>query len=149
LIRPIRRIGPITTPVTTASLFATVLEVCGLPLPAGHPAAGSLLGAPAPVLVHQGLNRYEDRRAVRFGRFKYIRWTRSGREELYDLERDPEETADLAASSSAELAEGRRLLASFEAEGRRARQLLRLPEGDAAEIEPHTLERLRSLGYAR
>ena len=148
-IRPIRPIRPITTPVSTASLFATVFEACGLPLPAGHPAAGSLLAGPATALISQGLNRYEDRRAVRFGRFKYIHWTMSGREELYDLERDPGEAIDLAASSPAELAEGRRLLAAYEAEGRRARQLLRLPEGDAAEIDRHTLERLRSLGYAR
>jgi hypothetical protein len=34
-------------------------------------------------------------------------------------------------------------------EGRQARQLLRLTEGEAAEIDEHTLERLRSLGYAR
>lgn len=137
------------TPVSTASLFATVLEACGLPLPTGHPAAGSLLAAPPPALLSQGLNRYEDRRAVRFGRFKYIRWTMSGREELYDLARDPGETADLAASSPVELAESRRLLEGFEAEGRRARRLLRLPEGEAAEIDRKTLERLRSLGYAR
>jgi arylsulfatase A-like enzyme len=147
--RPENQIGPITTPVSTASLFATVLDACDLPLPAGHPAAGSLLASPARPLLSQGLNRYEDRRAVRFGRLKYICWTMSGREELYDLERDPGETVDLAALSPAELAEGRRLLAGFEAEGRRARQLLRLPEGEAAEIDSHTLERLRSLGYAR
>jgi arylsulfatase A-like enzyme len=144
-----RQIGRITTPVSTASLFATVLDVCGLPLPAGHPAAGSLLTGPARPLLSQGLNRYEDRRAVRFGRLKYIRWTMSGREELYDLERDPREMTDLATSSPAELAEGRRLLEGFEVEGRRARQLLRLPDGEAAEIDSHTLERLRSLGYAR
>jgi arylsulfatase A-like enzyme len=148
----IGRIGPIgriTTPVSTASLFATILDICGLPLPAGHPAASSLLASPAPAFVSQGLNRYEDRRAVRFGRFKYIHWSMSGREELYDLERDPGEMTDLAASSPAELAEARRLLAGLEAEGRRERQLLRLPEENAAEIDPHTLERLRSLGYAR
>lgn len=143
------QIGPITTPVTTASLFATVLDACGLPLPAGHPAAVSLLREPAPALVSQGLNRYEDRRAVRFGRFKYIHWTMSGREELYDLERDPGERADLASSSPAELAAGRRLLEGFETGARQARQLLRLPEEEAAEIDRHTQERLRSLGYAR
>ncbi len=150
---PRSRIGRITTPVSTASLFATVLDACKLPLPAGHPAAGSLLAVPADgpgqPQLSQGLNRYEDRRAVRFGRFKYIRWTMCGREELYDLERDPGEAIDLAAMSPTELAEGRRLLAGFEAEGRRARQLLRLPEGEAAELDTHTLERLRSLGYAR
>jgi choline-sulfatase len=147
------RIGPIgriTAPVSTASLFATVLDACGMPLPGGHPAAGSLLANdPAPPLLSQGLNRYEDRRAVRFGRLKYIRWTMSGKEELYDLERDPGERIDLAAASPADVSEGRRLLEELEAEGRRARQRLRLPAGETAEIDGHTLERLRSLGYAR
>jgi arylsulfatase A-like enzyme len=144
-----RQSGRITTPVSTASLYATILDACGLPLSPGHPAAGSLLEDSAPAFLIQGLNRYEDRRAVRFGRFKYIHWTLSGKEELYDLERDPGETLNLAASSPAELAEGRRLLAGFEADGRRARQLLRLSDGETAEIDRHTLERLRSLGYAR
>jgi len=149
----IGRIGRITTPVSTASLYATVLDACALPVPSGHPAAGSLLallqnGPPSP-LLSLGLNRYEDRRALRFGRFKYIRWTMSGREELYDLDADPGEKIDLAKAALPKLAEGRRLLAEFEADGRRARQLLRLPAGETAEVDGHTLERLRSLGYAR
>lgn len=152
-ISPIGRIGRMTTPVSTASLYQIVLDTCALPLPAGHPAAPSLLtippNGPAPPLLFQGLNRYEDRRAVRFDRFKYIRWTMSGKEELYDLEADPGEKIDLAKASPAGLREGRRLLAELEADGRRARQLLRLPAGETAEVDGHTMERLRSLGYAR
>jgi arylsulfatase A-like enzyme len=145
------RTGRTTTPVSTASLYATVLETCRLPLPAGHPAAGSLSAlpeTPAP-LLSLGLNRYEDRRALHFGRFKYIRWTLSGREELYDLDADPGETINLARSSPAELAEGRRILAELEEEGKRARQRLRLPSGETTDLDDHTLERLRSLGYAK
>jgi len=149
----IGRIGPIIIPVSTASLYATVLEVCGLPLPTGHPAAGSLLAltqnGPPAALLSLGLNRYEDRRALRFGNFKYIRWTISQSEELYDLEADPGEKIDLAKAAPPELAEGRRLLAELEANGKRARQRLRLPSGETAEVDGHTLERLRSLGYAR
>jgi len=143
-------IGPITVPVSTASVFSTVLDACAVPLPHGHPAAGSLLAvrAPAP-LLSLGLNRYEDRRAVRFGRFKYIRWSLSGKEELYDLERDPGETVDLSGVSPGELAEARRRLAEFAAEGEQERRLLRLSGGEAADLDRHTLERLRSLGYAR
>lgn len=144
------RTGRIATAVSTESIFSTVLDACSLPLPPGYPAAGSLLRpAPDRPLHALGLNRFEDRQSVRFGRFKYIRWTTSGREELYDLQRDPGEKVSLAASAPAELLEGRRLLASFEAEGRRGRQLLRLTEGETTELDAHTLERLRSLGYAQ
>jgi arylsulfatase A-like enzyme len=147
------RTGRLTTPVSTASVFSTVLDACKLRLPTGHPAASSLLAVPtegptSPILS-LGLNRFEDRSAVRFGRFKYIRWMTSGKEELYDLERDRGEAVNLAETSPSEVAEARRLLASFEAEARQARQLLRLPDGETAEIDDKTLERLRSLGYAR
>ncbi|HJX28923.1 MAG TPA: sulfatase, partial [Thermoanaerobaculia bacterium] len=134
------RIGRIATPASTASIFSTVLDACSLPLPPGYPAAGSLLRPAGDRPLHAlGLNRFEDRQAVRFGRFKYIRWTTSGREEIYDLQRDPREKENLAASSPADLAEGRRLLAGFEAEGRKGRQLLRLTEGETTELDAHTL----------
>lgn len=150
------RTGRIAAPVSTTSVFSTVLDACALPRPQGYPAEESLLSAgvngPDRPLLSLGLNRYEDRRSVRFGRlgrFKYINWTLSRREELYDLERDPGETTNLAAASSTEIAEGRRLLVGFEAESKEARRRLRLPAGETAELDGHTLERLRSLGYAK
>ncbi len=149
-IGPIGRISQITAPVSTASVFATVLDACALPLPAGHPAARSLLTPPlGGPLLSLGLNRYEDRSAVRFGRFKYIRWSLCGKEELYDLGSDPGEAIDLAATSPVALAEGRRRLGDFDVAGQRARRLLRLADGETADLDPHTMERLRSLGYAR
>lgn len=144
------RTGRIATPVSTAGIFSTVLEACALPIPPGYPATGSLLQPAGDRPLHAlGLNRFEDRQSVRFGGFKYIRWTTSGREELYDLQHDPGEKENLAASAPSDLAEGRRLLENFEAEGRKARQLLRLTDGETTELDAHTLERLRSLGYAQ
>ncbi len=149
------RTGAVDLPVSTASVMPTVLGLCGLPLPSGYPAEPSLLphlqgNSPAPApLVSLGLNRFEDRQAVRFGRFKYIRWEMTGREELYDLQRDPGERIDLAPFAQGEIATGRRLLAGFAAQGRRARQVLRLRDGEEADLDSYTLERLRSLGYAR
>jgi arylsulfatase A-like enzyme len=144
------RTGPLATPVSTASIFATILETCALPLPSGYPAAGSLLRPAGDRPLHAlGLNRFEDRQSVRFGRFKYIHWTTSGREELYDLQRDPGERENLGVSVPAGLEEGRRLLANFAAEGKAARQFLRLGEGETTELDAHTMERLRSLGYAQ
>lgn len=150
------RTGRIVTPVSTASVTPTVLDLCALPFPPGYPAEPSLAPLlagkappPAAPLLSLGLNRFEDRRSVRFGSFKYIRRDMTGREELYDLAWDPKERLDLARSAPRELAEGRRLLARFEAEGRRARGLLRLKTGETAVLDEHTIERLRALGYAR
>jgi arylsulfatase A-like enzyme len=149
------RTGPIDLPVSTASVMPTVLGLCGVPLPSGYPAEPSLLPhlrgmIPAvPALLSLGLNRFEDRQAVRFERFKYIRWEMTGREELYDLRSDPGERLDLARLAPRELEEGRRLLAGFAAESRRARRTLRLPDREEADLDAHTLDRLRALGYAR
>jgi arylsulfatase A-like enzyme len=143
------RTGRVDSPVSTASVAPTLLDLCGLPLPEGYPVAGSLVSpSPGPLLA-LGLNRYEDRQSVRFGNFKYVRWEMSGREELYDLARDPGERNDLAAADLAGTAEGRRLLAAFEAGSRKARQALRLGGPEEAALDPYTMERLRSLGYAR
>ncbi|HEX7185101.1 MAG TPA: sulfatase [Thermoanaerobaculia bacterium] len=149
------RTGRVDSPVSTASVAPTLLDLCGLPFPTGHPSAGSLASilqgrapASAPLLA-LGLNRYEDRQSVRFGSFKYVRWEMSGREELYDLTRDSGEQHDLAANDPSGIAEGRRLLAAFEAKSRKARQILRLGGPEEAKLDPYTMERLRSLGYAR
>jgi choline-sulfatase len=151
------RKGEIDVPVSTASLPATILDLRGSPLPAGYPAVRSLCpflvsGAspllPEPLLA-TGLNRVQERESVRFGPWKAVRWLGNGREELYDLARDPGERNDLAASSPPELEEARRLFAGFEAESRKARARLRIEEREEAPLDPETLKRLRALGYGR
>jgi len=144
--------GTVETPVSTASVMPTVLALAGAPLPAGYPAAAPLPlhGEPSEgALFSLGLNRFEDRRSVRFGRFKYVRWDQTGREELYDLTADPGERHDLSPHRPPELAAGRALLAGFAERSREARRKLRLGEGEEAELDGGTRARLRSLGYVR
>ncbi|HKV12667.1 MAG TPA: sulfatase [Thermoanaerobaculia bacterium] len=151
------RKGEIDAPVSTASLPATILDLRGAPLPAGYPAARSLRPFLAPnatplfpePLLATGLNRVQERQAVRFGTWKAVRWLGNGREELYDLARDPGERNNLASASPPELAEARRLLAAFEAESRKARARLRIEEREEAPLDSETLKRLRALGYGR
>lgn len=150
------RKGEIDAPVSTASLPATILDLRGAPLPAAYPAAPSLRPflassaslRPEPLLA-TGLNRVQEREAVRFGTWKAVRWLGNSREELYDLARDPGERSDLAPSSPPELAEARRLLAAFEAESRKARARLRIEQREEAPLDAETLKRLRALGYGR
>jgi arylsulfatase A-like enzyme len=147
------RRGTVDAPVSTASLASTILGVAGAPLPAGYPAAAPLPlaagEAQAGPLFSLGLNRFEDRRAVRFGHWKYVRWDLTGREELYDLAADPGETHDLSPHAPSELITGRALLAGFAAQGHEARRLLRLGEGEEAALDDGTVARLRALGYVQ
>jgi arylsulfatase A-like enzyme len=83
--------------------------------------------------------------AVRGRRFKLIRDTRSGREELYDLERDPGERRDLATAEPLRAALLRQLLFGFQAETRS-----RPGAGDGAPKRtrtPEQCENMRALGY--
>jgi arylsulfatase A-like enzyme len=148
--------GVYDPPVTTASVMPTVLALSGLRLADGYPAASPLPlntgAADRPLfrpLFSLGLNRFEDRKAVRFGRFKYVRWDLTGREELYDLAADPGERHDIAPHEPQGLAQGRELMAFFTEQSRDARRLLRLGEGEEAHLDDGTLARLRALGYVR
>jgi arylsulfatase A-like enzyme len=147
------RRGPLDTPVSTASLAATILDLAGRPLPTGYPAARSLtpllrgeIVSPEP-LLSTGLQRIEEREAVVFGNFKLIRWLNSARQELYDLGRDPGEMTDLSTSSLEKTAEGGKLLDRFEAEGERGRKGLGITRPERVPPDPETLKRLRALGY--
>jgi arylsulfatase A-like enzyme len=149
------RRGAVDVPVSTASLAATVLDLAGTPLPARYPAARSLSPllrgetvSPEP-LLSTGLQRIEEREAVVFGDFKLIRWMTSGRQELYDLGRDPGEAADLSASSPEKTAEGGKLLDRFEAEGDRGRKRLGITRRERVPLDPEALKRLRALGYVQ
>jgi choline-sulfatase len=81
---------------------------------------------------------WSDLRALRDGRYKYVR---APRPELYDVEADPNETVDLSAR---EPAVRERLSRSLEA------MLQRLGDEHALRgPDPEAEERLRSLGYAQ
>jgi arylsulfatase A-like enzyme len=98
-------------PVHGCDLFPTLLELAGIPLPAGRPSDGlSLLpilrgagGLPAdrPMLwhfPHYNMHGATPATALRQGRYKLIRFYETGREELYDLEADPAENTNLSAA---------------------------------------------------
>jgi arylsulfatase A-like enzyme len=145
----------VDAPISTASVAATILDLAGRPLPSGYPAARSLVPflhggtLPAEPLLSTGLQRVEEQEAVLFGGFKLVRWKTSGRLELYDLVRDPQEKTDLSASASKSVEEGTRLLDHFEAESDRARKSLGILRRERVPLDPETRERLKALGYVQ
>jgi arylsulfatase len=147
---PFARSGTrIAARVGTQSIAATLLELAGIPsAPAASPSLAPLLGGagwtPTP-LVATGLFSYENREAVIVGDWKYIRSVLSGKEELFDLARDPGERHSLVKERPEILAKAQ---ATLEAERRRATAHAVGDREAATELDEGSKARLRALGYA-
>ncbi len=155
----------VPAPVSTVGVYATVLDLAGLP-PAAHVQVGSLAPAIAggrgggPVIAEQfrgmlgsrsepgdPLMRIDNRyRSYRVGSWKLVEEA-DGTAHLFDLGTDPHEAHDVAG------AEGARL-AALRAELGGVTTALALPALDAAvaraappPVDPAARARLRALGY--
>ncbi len=142
--------------VESVDIFPTVLEYFDIPAPGGirgrslWPLMRGEVQPPRVALSeHAGRNLV----ALRSEQYKYVRQLRTrhlqpsypwveGREELYDLKRDPRERHNLAAELPAVISAFRRELS------RRRADRQDLDVGNA-EITAETEEVLRSLGYVR
>ncbi len=129
--------------VSLADVTPTILDLVGLPGLAGTQgmSLGPLLrGEPLPRIgvTSEGMLFGEDATAVRTALSKYVRWS-DGREELYDLARDPGERANQAAC--ADVAGARAVHARFF-------EPVRDPPRPA-DVQPDPAVRagLRALGY--
>jgi arylsulfatase A-like enzyme len=152
MVPPGRRIDAV---VTTTSLPPTILSLCGVPSPPPKGLADSLAslltGSPAwPTLtVSASIGAVEEQIAVMFDRYKYIRSIGSGREELFDLARDPGEQMSLALVSPDVLATGRALADQHLGQADDLRRQYRVG-GDAQRLlDEDQKRRLRALGYLR
>ncbi len=109
-----RRAGhTVAQPVALTDLMPTLLEIAGVAAPRGI-AGQSLLpllegggyGGPRPIFSE---SRGADLLA-REGRWCYIARRGEGKEELYDIERDPDQTDDMATSQRARISHMRQVL---------------------------------------
>ena len=140
----------VADPVRSVDLMPTVLDLLGLAAPA-EMSGTSLVPLMTGARAELGLDAYSesmyplhhygwsDIRALRAGRYKVID---APRPELYDLERDPGERANLfddrRAMADTLLAQLRRLESGFE------KTEAALP---AADVDPEARARLAALGY--
>ena len=140
--------GTVVEPVVRAvDLMPTVLEIAGLPVPAGLDGqslapliTGRSTREPGPAYLESYHPRLwwgaRELLGLRTGRWLFIR---SPRPELYDVDKDPKETTNLAAAQPEELA---RLGARLDAQKGAAD-----PLAGRATTDPETAGRLRALGY--
>jgi choline-sulfatase len=140
----------VADPVRSVDVMPTVLELLGVPVPKGVSGASLvplMTGQQAELeldayseamypLHHYG---WSDLRALRSGRYKVID---APRPELYDIDRDPQETTNLFAERQTL---GDRLIAQLRSVERRfAKTVATLP---ASDVDPEARERLAALGY--
>jgi arylsulfatase A-like enzyme len=138
----------VTNVVRTVDLYPTILALAGLPSPAqisGRSLVPALNGATMndessfaeslTPLLHYG---WSDLRAVRDGRWKYIL---APKPELYDLQNDPGETTNIAATDATHAAVLRDAIEGL------LKQQAAAPTSPAAGIPADVQERLGALGY--
>ena len=145
--------GRIPITVRTIDLLPTLLELVGVPPPAGAALPGqSLAGAlqgqeppPAPLTYAETLEPrlhygWSDLRSVREGKWKYIQ---APRPELYDLENDPGERRNLADVEPSRMEALQASLGGFLAAESSARD----PGSPGASLPLDLREKLAALGY--
>lgn len=143
-----RLAGRLADPVQQVDIFTTVLQVLGMPVPAGTQGE-ALPRVSHPIVAEQYTHGYlvkeygarydRDLTAIYMDGMKYIEGS-DGEELLFDLASDPSEEVNLAAADSSRLEAARTALARWT--GSRP--------GQAAAntaITPSAEERLRALGY--
>jgi len=158
VIKPPWRGGPTISreQVSLEALFPTIADVAGLTFDSSALSHRSLRdviegrgeGKPASPLLATSVTRGEDQVAVRFGRWKCIVGLETDEALLFDVENDPLEQDDVAASEASAMATARSTLqGGLHAELLR-KEALGMPPRPVSPADQR-LERLRTLGYVQ
>ncbi len=149
--------GRINTPVSTHSIMPTILDVCSIKYDSEHlsvAALSPLLGKnpgsfdQRPVISSATL-RYEDREALFYNGLKYIHSSISGREELYDPARDPQEQFNIANVNPGMIDKARDIMKGYHAAAKQLREHYQIETGAEIQLDQKTLQELKSLGYVK
>jgi len=147
----------VETVVSTESIMATILELCGIDYDHNRLSAPSLAGLcraqppQGPVeqpIVSAGLLRGDHREAVTHGKTKYILSLATGHEEFYRHDEDPQEQINAADGEAGRVAAAREALAGGHAEAAALRAATGLPDDEQpTPVDDSTQELLRAVGY--
>ena len=148
--------GTVTSaPASLENLFPSILTLCGIDYDDAELSASSLFDAGGRVRelarspqAGTGTCYFQNRVAVMFSGWKYIRWLETGAEELYDLNTDPDERVSLVGMRASELTEGRRRCDEVLDDATALRDKLGLSGAAEADLGAGELEALQDLGYA-
>ena len=144
----------VTEPVSLEGLMPTILDLCGVKYEGDYLSGETLVRhwSEEPVesepIVSTGLLFYEEQESVIFEEMKYIRYLVSGREELFDLEADPGEKNSIMTGREEAADKAKAILQEAHTEAQRLQDHYQT-EGEKTRLDSDTIERLRTLGYAR
>jgi arylsulfatase A-like enzyme len=141
--------------VSTLSITPTVLDLCGIEHRGDYFSAASLspLWGKNPndfgekPIMSTGLLYYEDRESVVFHGLKYIRSLVTGKEELYDLTRDPEERVSISDSSPDKVERARTILREYDRVAKEVRNGNNISSPKGTRFDEETKKNLKALGY--
>jgi arylsulfatase A-like enzyme len=146
--------GKIDETVTTQSIMPTILDISGIEYDANYLSSGSLkplLRNPdshiQEPIISAGLLYFEDQESVTFNGSKYIRFTETNREILYDLIGDPGERISVLNSSPQKAERARNILRNHTKVAEKIRENNGIASGKVVEYDQETKEKLKSLGY--
>jgi arylsulfatase A-like enzyme len=160
IIKPPRSFGisgRVNTGVTTQGVMPTVLDLCGIDYERGYLGIGSL----SPLLkgdrisfgerpiMSTGLLYGEDMESVIFDGFKYIRSIVTGREELYDLSRDPGELFSILHLLPEKVRMARDILMEDRKIAEKLKEHYNVKKTERVRFDEETAEKLKALGYIR
>jgi len=137
--------------VSTVAITPTILGLSGV----GH-STSSFSVAELPLTDEQcedatvqvsSLRRSEEREALMFGDWKYVRFALSGREQLFNTRDDPGDSLDLAGARSELVVEARRILDQLSRSSLLLKEELGVGETELNDESSEAIEILRSLGY--
>ncbi|MFO7976134.1 MAG: sulfatase, partial [Candidatus Hydrogenedentota bacterium] len=145
----------IDAPVPLTAVYATILDLCGISYDREAVSACSL----APFLRdesgaffyphHKAAYPmvYEPKESLHFGPWKYIRAMTTDREELYNLQEDPEEQHNIAYTMPEQLAEARAILSEIADEEAALREHWGIEGPTTIELDKETIQELSDMGY--